>query len=480
MSKNILIVDDEPDIRRLIRGILEDEGYDVREAESSTQAYDMMSEKPADLVVQDIWLQGSEHDGLQILSTVKKQYPYTQVIMISGHGTIETAVSAIKKGAYDFIEKPFKSDRLILMARRALEAAALRRENEYLKKNTTAPQNFIGTSAPIKALRQMLIQVAATNSRVLLTGEPGTGKNLAAHLIHKHSGRTGKPFVTLNCATLHPDHFETELFGQEGDVEVPGLLEKANGGVLFLDEVSDMPLETQGKIARVLQGQKFHRVGGTRALNVDVRIIAATNKNLEHEIEQGHFREDLYYRLNVVPINLPTLRECKEDIARLAEYFLEQLSTRLNLNKPELSKSALKALEVQKWPGNVRQFMNVLEWVLIMHRKTFANQKDAKISLEHLPPDIQANAKSHISSPSSLSNLKAVNDDSKNFDVSVFMSKTLREAREDFERVYLEEQIKRFDGHVSNMASFVQMERSALHRKLKSLNISTDKKSESC
>jgi len=312
MSANILIVDDEEDIRILVKGILEDEGYTTTLAADAAQTYETMEEKAPDLIVLDIWLQGSEHDGLEILARVMEENPLLPIVMISGHGTIETAVSAIKLGAYDFIEKPFKSDRLLLMIKRALETAELKRENLALKQKVDTSADLIGESSVTKTLIQALERIAATNSRVLLTGAPGTGKDIAARFIHQHSDRAAGPYLALNCASLRPERLEVELFGSEsgvmGEPSRQGLLEQADGGTLLLDEVADMPLETQGKIVRVLQEQNFQKVGGNKFITVDVRIIASTNRDLEKAVEQGEFREDLFYRLNVVPVSLPTLQ----------------------------------------------------------------------------------------------------------------------------------------------------------------------------
>ncbi len=455
---DILVVDDEADIRKLIRGILEDEGYKTRPAPDAKTAYAEIASALPDLVVLDIWLQGSEHDGIQILKKIKKDYPDLPVLMISGHGTIETAVSSIKEGAYDFIEKPFKSDRLLLMMRRALENASLKRENANLKKNTQRNWNLIGDSPAVQNVRQLLERVAPGASRVLITGEPGTGKEVVARNLHARSERADKPFVVLSCATLRPERFEQELFGVvEGEgIFEQGVLEQAHGGTLLLDEVADMPLETQGKIVRVLQEQNFQRVGSQVKTEVDVRVLASTNRDLEKEIADGKFRQDLFYRLNVVPLAVPPLREHRQDIPALVEYFSGEISRQSGTPQGVFSKEALDMLGVYAWPGNVRQLRNAVEWALIMR----GNKKE--LGAEDLPPEISG--KGGVVAAGVVS--------------GEYMGMALREAREMFERQYLQAQVERFDGNVSRTAEFVGMERSALHRKLKSLQIADDKQDE--
>ena len=456
MTADILIIDDEEDIRSLIRGILEDEGYHIREAGNDQKAYASIEAKKPDLIILDIWLHNSEDDGMEILARAKKLYPFLPVLMISGHGTIETAVSAIKHGAYDFIEKPFKSDRLILMIERALETAKLRAENESLKRKSQDNSEFLGQSAPIVALRHTAEKVAHTNSRILITGEPGTGKDVMARYIHSISNRSTKPFLTVNCAILNPEGLEAELFGedrsQSGGAVHKGVFEEANGGTLLLDQVSDMPLETQGKILRVLQEQKFQRVGGTESIEVDVRIIAATNQDLQQAMKDGSFREDLYYRLNVVPLHMPRLKTIAQDIPELVEHFTASYSEQAGLMPCEYSQKAIAVMQSYDWPGNIRQLKNVVEWLMIM-----ATSQDGKtLCVENLPPEIKG--KSH-------------SDDSDNSNKGSLISVPLREARELFEKDYLLSQIKRFGGNISKTAEFVGMERSALHRKLKQLGI---------
>ena len=464
MSKDILIVDDEADIRKLVQGILEDEGYTTRLAANAAEAYKQIDVRPPSLIILDIWLQGSEQDGLQILESVKEKYPFIPIVMISGHGTIETAVSAIKKGAYDFVEKPFKSDRLLLMIHRALEAASLRRENETLRQRSEGPVSLIGESPVIQSLMQVIERAAPTNSRILLTGEAGSGKDVVARVIHRLSKRADKPFLVLNCATLRPEHLEAELFGsvasKDSEGEKIGVFEQAHEGTLLLDEVADMPLETQGKIVRALQEQRFQKVGDNKFIEVDVRILASSNRNLEQAIEVGDFRQDLYYRLNVVPIHLPALRERTQDVPALVRHFVSMLNKHSGLPLREFSESALAVMRAYSWPGNVRQLRNVVEWVLIMN----ASSGEA-VQVEHLPPEITG--KAMFASSDNFSS----GDSHKSL-----MDLSLREAREEFEREYLQSQVNRFDGNISKTAQFVGMERSALHRKLKSLQILTSDK----
>lgn len=460
MSADILIIDDESDIRNLIQGILEDEGYYTREAENDEKAYSAIAKKTPDLIILDIWLQGSRDDGMDILRHLKEEHPLVPVIMISGHGTIETAVNAIKIGAYDFIEKPFKSDRLLLMIERALDNAKLRKENIRLKEKAEGPSELIGDSSAMTALRQVMERVAQTNSRVLLSGPPGVGKNLAARYIHRLSQRADGPFLTVNCAILHPERLEAELFGSTdeggGQLRQTGVLEQANGGTLLLDEVADMPLETQGKIVRVLQEQKFQRFGNSEHIDVDVRIIASSNRDLQAAMEDNRFRQDLYYRLNVVPLDIPPLNERAQDIPVLIEYFIKSYSDQSGLPPCEFSQEATALMQAYEWPGNVRQLRNVIEWVMIM----CGGGEKGVIEASRLPPEISAG-----SSPAS--------DNAKSGAIQTqSMGLPLREARELFERDYLHSQIKRFGGNISKTAEFIGMERSALHRKLKQLGLS--------
>jgi two-component system nitrogen regulation response regulator NtrX len=464
MSANILIVDDEEDIRVLIQGILEDEGYETRQAANASQTYEAFEASQPDLVILDIWLQNSHHDGLQMLENIKEKSPDTPVVMISGHGNIETAVSAIKQGAYDFIEKPFKTDRLLLLVSRALENATLKREIISLKERNRETVDLVGESHAMQSVRQILSRVAPTNSRVLITGEPGTGKDVVSRALHKMSSRSGGPFMVLNCAIMHPDRLEAELFGIDkasGSPEAKaGVLEQANGGTLLLDEVADMPLETQGKIVRVLQEQKFSRLGGKDTIEVDVRIVASTNRDLSAIMEEGGFRQELFYRLNVVPLYMAPLRERGQDIPLLAEYFMDSYSKRNGMLPREFSQSAIAAMQNYDWPGNVRQLKNMIEWIMIMH-----NNEEALIKAEHLPPEIAA------STLPADNGLQYGNDD--------FLSLPLRDAREYFEKKYLVSQVERFNGNISRTAQFIGMERSALHRKLKILGIISNGKNDS-
>ena len=456
MSNDILIVDDEEDIRRLIQGILEDEGYAVRQAASAEQAYARIAEKVPALAILDIWLQQGDEDGLRILSRLKADHPLVPVLMISGHGTIETAVNAIKMGAYDFIEKPFKTDRLLLMISRALETAQLKRENQNLRQRVDVPMDLSGGSQAIANLKQTLERVGPTNSRVLISGEPGTGKDLAARLVHKMSSRASAPFLLLNCANLLPERLEIELFGSvDGTM---GVLERANGGTLLLDEVADMPLETQGKIVRVLQEQKFTRIGAKDPVQVDVRILASTNRDLHQAMEKGDFRQDLFYRLSVVPVRMPSLRERMDDIPALADYFLRQYAAANGVPVRTMSEGALAAMQLHAWPGNVRQLRNAIEWVMIM------NAPSAEpIRAEQLPPEITG-------APGDDSMARILDRE--------LAALPLREAREKFEKDYLEAQVKRFQGNISKTSQFIGMERSALHRKLKSLGIAMNDSSD--
>jgi len=455
MAHDILIVDDEADIRMLIAGILNDEGIKTREAADADQAFAQVSARRPSLVVLDIWLQGSRLDGLQILEQLMRDHANLPVIMISGHGNIETAVQAIKIGAYDFIEKPFKADRLLLMVERAVEASRLKRENQELKLRAGGDVELIGRSSAVNQMRQSIEKVAPTGSRVLITGPAGSGKEVVARLIHARSRRNDGPFVGLNCATMRPERLEMELFGTESGVDGHGrkigTFEQAHGGTLLLDEVADMPLETQGKIVRALQEQVFERVGGGQRVEVDVRVIATSNRDLQAEIDQGRFRQDLFYRLSVVPIRVPSLTERREDIPHLARHFMLRSAEGSGLPVREFGEDAMAALQAYDWPGNVRQLRNVVDWLLIMA------QGDVKepIRADSLPPEIGA------ITPTVLKWDKG----------GEIMGLPLREAREVFEREYLLAQVTRFGGNISRTASFVGMERSALHRKLKSLGV---------
>jgi two-component system nitrogen regulation response regulator NtrX len=458
MAREILIVDDEADIRMLITGILSDEGYATRDARDSTSALEAIRNRRPNLVILDIWLQDSELDGLELLQAILRGHPSMPVLMISGHGTIELAVNAIKLGAYEFIEKPFKADRLLLAVDRAIEASRLRSENAELRLRAGPEREMIGVSQGMHQLQMTVQKVAPTGSRVLITGPPGSGKEVVARVLHQGSRRSGAPFVVLNCATMNPDRMESELFGTEAWAEGPdspskvGTFERAHGGTLLLDEVADMPPETQGKIVRVLQDQNFERVGGDRRVEVDVRVIASTNRDLPKLIAEGRFREDLFYRLNVVPIRVPALRDRRDDIPLLIEAFMTRSAELAGLPPRQLSEDGIAALQAYDWPGNVRQLRNVMDWILIMA----PGDAGDPVNADMLPPDIGAIAP--ISSDQSSTEI---------------MTLPLREAREVFERQYLEAQINRFGGNISRTASFVGMERSALHRKLRSLGMSS-------
>ena len=462
MAHEVLIVDDEPDIRLLIDGILRDEGYEVRQAGDSDSALAAFRVRRPNLVILDVWLQGSKLDGLGILNAFHGEEPQVPCVMISGHGTIETAVTAIQHGAYDFIEKPFKSDRLLLVVRRALEAARLARENAELRLRAGTENTIIGHSQAVNQLRAGIERVAPTGSRVLIQGLAGAGKEVAARSVHTRSRRADGPFVVLNCATLNPARFEEELFGVEAGPDPAvqprraGVLERAHGGTLLLDEVSDMPIETQGKIVRALQDQTFERIGGTSRVKVDVRVISTTNRDLQAEIATGRFREDLYYRLAVVPLRVPSLRERREDVPELARHFLQRSAETSGMVPRELSADALAALQAYDWPGNVRQLRNLMDWLLIMA----PGGPHDSIRAEMLPPEIGQNAPAFL-----------------NFDPSAdVMALPLREARDLLETQYLQAQLLRFGGNISRTATFVGMERSALHRKLKQLGVNSDDK----
>lgn len=460
MAHDILIVDDEPDIRMLVTGILRDEGYETREAADSDQALAVFRARRPSLVILDVWLQGSKLDGLQILEAMHREEPVVPVVMISGHGTIETAVQAIQQGAYDFIEKPFKADRLLLVVRRAIEAAQLKRENSELRLRAGAEAEMVGASHVIRELRAAIEKVAPTGSRVLITGPAGAGKEVVARMIHTRSRRADGPFMVLNCATLNPGRLEDELFGVEAGPDPlaqprrAGTLEHAHGGTLLLDEVADMPLETQGKIVRVLQDQSFERIGGATRVKVDVRVIATTNRDLAAEIAAGRFREDLFYRLNVVPLRVPSLRERRDDIPLLARHFLARSAETSGLPLRDLAEDALAVLQAYDWPGNVRQLRNLMDWLLIMA----PGEAKEPIRAEHLPPDIGAAAPPVLRPDRS----------------GEIMALPLRDARELFEKQYLLAQLNRFGGNISRTANFVGMERSALHRKLKSLGVNAE------
>jgi two-component system, NtrC family, nitrogen regulation response regulator NtrX len=453
MAFDILIVDDEADIRELVAGILQDEGFVTRTARESDDALTQIEARRPNLVFLDIWLQGSRLDGLQLLDSIKQEHAELPVVMISGHGNIETAVAAIKQGAYDFIEKPFKADRLVLVAQRALENSRLKREVKALKQ--FSPSTLVGHSPSINLLRQTVEKVSPTNSRILIVGPSGAGKELAARAVHAASARTDGPFVVINAAAMTPERMEIELFGaeaQNGTQERKiGALEEADGGSLFIDEIADMPRETQNKILRVLVDQTFQRVGGTNKLSVDVRIISSTSRNIEAEIAAGKFREDLYHRLSVVPVRVPPLAERREDIPDLVRYFMEQISLATGLPRRLIGEDAMAVLQSHDWPGNVRQLRNNVERLMILA----GGDPDAVITASMLPQDVGSMVPSMPNGNGG----------------EQLMGLPLREAREVFEREYLVAQISRFGGNISRTAEFVGMERSALHRKLKALGI---------
>ncbi len=462
MALDILIVDDEAGIRDLISDIVKDEGYTPRAVADGLAAVAAVNETPPAAVILDIWLQGSELDGLGVLEIIKRKYPLLPVIVISGHGNIETAVNSIKKGAYDYLEKPFKEDRLLLVLKRAIEASRLKRENAELRLRTEADTELIGHSSNVNQLRHAIERLAPTSSRVMITGTPGVGKEVVARMIHKRSKRAGEAFVVLNAASLSADHVEQELFGVEDATNIAGgrkmgILERAHGGTLFIDGVSDLPLAAQAKLLRVLQERGFERPGTGVNVQVDVRVIASSSRDLKAEIAAGRLREDLFYRLNVVPLAIPSLAERKEDIPLLCNYFLKRCARLSGLPLRELGEDAIIAMQAYNWPGNVRQLKNVIEWLLIMA----PSNDNSRISASMLPPDICSSGTTIVAQSSMTSDM---------------ISMPLREAREYFERQYLLAQLSRFSGNVSRTAFFIGMERSALHRKLKLLNITNDEK----
>ncbi len=453
MASDILIIDDEADIRDLVAGILEDDGHQVRAARDADEALDAFRKRKPTLVVLDIWLQGSRLDGLELLTLLKDIEADLPVVVISGHGTIETAVAAIRKGAYDFVEKPFTADRLVLVVQRALEASRLKRENSELKARSAASEHLIGSSAVMSALRGAIDRVAQTNSRVLISGPAGAGKELVARLLHERSPRATGPFVAINAASIAPERMESEIFGEEGPDGRPrkiGVFEQAHNGTLFLDEVGDMPMETQSKILRVLIDQRFRRLDGTTDVQVNVRVVSSSSRDLRVDIEHQRFREDLFHRLNVVPLRAPSLAERREDIPELAGYFVGRLAGMSGVPARQIGEDALAALQAADWPGNVRQLRNVIERILILA----TGDTNTPVTVDSLPPDAWPQA-----------------GFSKRDGLQEVISLPLRDARERFEREYLNVQITRFGGNISRTAAFIGMERSALHRKLKSLGV---------
>ena len=451
MPLDILVVDDERDIRDLVAGVLEDEGYGARTAGDSDSALEAISVRRPSLVLLDVWLQGSRLDGLELLDEIKLRDPSIPVLMISGHGNLDTAVAAIRRGAADFIEKPFQAERLLLMVARATETERLRREIASLRAVVGRDTDLTGNSGAINGVRATLKRVASTGSRVLIMGSAGVGKEVAARLLHGWSQRAEAPFVVVNAARMTPERVEEELFGVEegGQLVRSGLLEQAHGGTLFLDEIADMPIATQGRILRVLTDQSFSRVGGQRVVKVDVRVVSATARDLGHEIAEGRFREDLYYRLNVVPVAIPGLAERREDIPALIDHFMAHYANERRVPTPAVTPEAMVALQNYEWPGNVRQLRNVVERTIIMA----PGDRIGRIDLDMLPADI-------LGDPGDIGG-----------GATAIMGSPLREARETFEREYLRVQIRRFSGNISRTANFIGMERSALHRKLKLLGI---------
>ncbi|MBB3956280.1 MULTISPECIES: sigma-54-dependent transcriptional regulator [Novosphingobium] len=451
MAVDILIVDDEKDIRELVAGVLSDEGYECRTAGDSRAALDEVDRRRPSLVLLDVWLHGSPMDGLEVLDAIKTREPDLPVIIFSGHGNIDTAVAAIGRGAMDFIEKPFETERLLHLVERATETERLRRENARLKLDTAQGTEFHGSSSAINHVRATLKRVANTGSRLLISGPSGVGKEVAARLLHSWSGRAEKPFVSVNSARITPERFEEELFGEEanGKLVRAGLLELADGGTLYLDEVGDMPLSTQARILRVLTEQAFVRVGGNRQIRVDVRVVSSTSRNLEKEIIDKTFREDLFYRLNVVPVAVPPLAERREDIPVLVQHFFARYANDQGMPPPDISIEAMAAMQAYEWPGNVRQLRNVVERTVILAPR----ERLGRIEVDMLPAEINSG---RLAGDSGMSSLMGV---------------PLREARENFEREYLRVQIRRFSGNISKTAAFIGMERSALHRKLKLLGM---------
>jgi two-component system nitrogen regulation response regulator NtrX len=455
MSADILVIDDEADIRENICGILQDQNHYTRAARDGDEALDAVRRRRPALVILDIWLQGSRIDGLDLLAMLKEIDPGMPVIVISGHGTIETAVAAIRNGAYDFIEKPFSSDRLLVVVERAIETARLKRENAALRARSAASAELIGSSAAMAQLRTAIDRTAPTNSRVLISGAAGAGKELIARLLHDRSPRAAGPFVAINAASIAPERMESELFGEEGPGGQPskiGVFEQAHGGTLLLDEVGDMPLDTQNKILRVLVDQRFRRLSGSADVQVNVRVVSSTSRELRGDIERGRFREDLFHRLNVVPLRAPSLSERREDIPELVTYFINRLTDASGLTAREFAGDALAALQAADWPGNVRQLRNIVERILILA----PGDPSVPVTVDALPQEAWPAA--------SFSQQQGLNE---------VIGMPLRDARERFEREYLHLQITRFGGNISRTANFIGMERSALHRKLKSLGVDT-------
>lgn len=457
MAFDILVVDDEKDIRELVSGILEDEGYKCRLAKDGVQALEEIRKRQPNLVILDVWLGDGERDGIKILETIKRDHPYVPTIMISGHSTIETAVTAIKKGAYDFIEKPFKADRLLLVVSRAIESSALKRENAELKAKT-GDSAIIGKSPAIEQIKAIIREISDSNSRAFISGNPGTGKEMVAREIHRLSKRSGLPFTAFNCGSVHPSLIEAELFGTEihgqsaNEPRKIGLIEKTHGGTMYFEEIHLLPLQIQGKIVRLLQDGTFFRMGSKEPLKVDIRYFASTSETLSELVNNGNLREDLYYRFTAKHIKLPSLKDRASDIPLLINHFMETIAKSRTAIPRKISESAMTTLQTYNWPGNINQLKNVVEWLLIMA----GGDALEKIQVEDLPPEIQNDAPLGSSWQQ------------KSAEIIVL---PLREARETFEKEYLLAQIQRFDGNISQTARFIGMERSALHRKLRALGV---------
>jgi two-component system nitrogen regulation response regulator NtrX len=453
MAADILIIDDEADIRELISGILQDEGYETRLAHNSDAALAEITHRRPSLVVLDIWLQGSKLDGLDLLLEIKQRVADLPVVIISGHGNIETAVSAINRGAYDYIEKPFNADRLLLVISRALETSRLKRENEDLKGRSGLDADLIGNSAAVKTLKQTLKKIAPTNSRVMIMGPMGSGKELVARTLHAMSARASGPFVVLSAATLEPERLEERLFGREQGPDLPqviGALEEAHSGTLYFDEVADMPAETQAKLLRVLLDQTFQRVGGNKKIKVDVRILSSTARDLQALIAAQSFREDLYHRLGVVPVRVPSLTERREDIPLLVSHFARIFSASSGQAPRPFADDAVAVLQTRDWPGNVRELRNNVERIMILA----AGEGQGEIRAADLPAQESPATGAHFSGEH-------------------LLTMPLRDAREAFERDYIAAQLSRFGGNISRTSAFIGMERSALHRKIKMLGLSS-------